>query len=171
VKEKRQTGTALEAHTRALYDKLVELGKPDPDLDGALVIVARLTDLHGELGIPSNYYAKIRALLFAGTDPCVIMLQRGGAGKPSVLALRHPPEAETFVQVGLTWRGVHGRVSLDAAERIQKLEAWRESLSPADENRLNIVEALRNHETRLAALEASHKGETNGKTAQDRSSH
>ena len=27
---------ALEHHTRAFYDKLVELGKPDPELDGAL---------------------------------------------------------------------------------------------------------------------------------------
>ena len=25
---------ALERHTRAFYDKLVELGKPDPELDG-----------------------------------------------------------------------------------------------------------------------------------------
>ena len=124
--------TALERHTRALYDRLVELGKPDPELDGALIVSTRLTLLHRELDIPAAYYAKIRAILFDGYDPCVVMLQRGGTGKPSVLALRHPPVADNFARMALTSAGVRGTVSSEA-QRIQKLEAWRDSLSPAVE--------------------------------------
>lgn len=165
--------TALERHTRALYDRLVELGKPDPELDGALIVSTRLTLLHRELDIPAAYYAKIRAILFDGYDPCVVMLQRGGTGNPSVVALRHPPSEEIFTEEGLTSARARDTVSSEA-QRIQKLEAWRDSLSPAEENRLNVVEALRNHELRIATLEAyvaNQEGETNGKTAQDRNNH
>ena len=106
------------------------------------------------MDIPGTYYAKIRAVLFDGIDPCVILLSRGVRGIPSVVALRHPPDAERFSDEGLTSAPAPATVLLDAVERIQKIEAWRDGLSPADENRLNVVEAIRNHEQRLAKLEA-----------------
>jgi hypothetical protein len=150
------------------------MGKPDPEMDGALVVETRISHLFQEIDIPSTYYARIRAILFGGADPCVVMLRRGTHGRPSVVVLRHPPTAELFADEGLTLARSAATVFLDAAERIQKLEAWRDSLTPADEDRLNVVEALRNHETRLVALEAaladrvaSQQGETNGKNAQD----
>jgi hypothetical protein len=158
---------ALERHTRAFYDGLELLGKDDPEI-GGLVVETRLSYLFQELEIPSTYYARIRVILFGGADPCVIMLRRGTHGNPSVVVLRHPPSAELFADEGLTQARSAATVFLDATKRVEKLEAWRDSLTPADENRLNVVEALRNHETRLAALEASQEGETNGKTAQDR---
>ena len=165
---------ALELHTRAFYDKLVELGKPDDELEGTLVVETRLTYLQRELGIPATYYAQIRAVLFDGFDPCAVMLKRGTHSMPSVVALRHPPDAEIFTDQGLTLRRTAATVLSDAAKRIAEIEAWRESLSPAEENRLNVVEALRNHETRLANIEAqltdilaSLQGETNGKNAQE----
>jgi hypothetical protein len=164
--------TALERHTRTLYDRLVSLGKYDAEFE-CEVVETRLTLLHRELNIPATYYAKIRAILFDGIDPCVVMLERGAVGNPSVVALRHPPSEEIFTSEGLTSVRARGTVSSEA-QRIQKLEAWRDSLSPADENRLNVVEALRNHESRLVKLEervANQEGETNGKTAQDRNNH
>lgn len=161
----------LEVHTRAYYDGLVVLGKPDPEMDDTLIVETRLTQLFQELDIPNTYYARIRTLLFGGSDPCVIMLRRGTSGMPSVVALRHPPSDEIFTDKGLTTRPHPGTVLLDALERVSKLEAWRESLSPVEESRLNVVEALRNHESRLAAIEASLTGETNAKNAQDRNNH
>jgi hypothetical protein len=162
---------ALELHTRAFYDALVELGKPDPEMGDMLIVETRLSYLHQELDIPGTYYAKIRAILFGGIDPCAVMLRRGTHGMPSIVALRHPPDAENFTAEGLTPRPHAATLLEDATERVRKLEAWRDSLSPAEENRLNVVEAIRNHETRLVRIEAQIlailQRETNGKTAQD----
>ena len=161
---------ALETHTNVLYERLEELGKPDPKLDDAMIVKTRLTYLFQELDIPAGYYSQIRSVLFDGFDPCVVMLERGSHGNPSVLAVRHPPDADSFARLALTLADRDGTVSVH--KRVDEIEAWRESLTPADENRLNVVDALRNHETRLAELEtqmaAILKGETNGKTAQDR---
>jgi hypothetical protein len=159
---------ALESHTRTFYGRLELLAKEDPEM--GLVVETRISHLFQELDIPTTYYARIRAILFDGADPCAVMLRRGTHGKPSVVVLRHPPTVEMFSDEGLTLHRAAATVFLDAAERIEKLEAWRDSLIPADENRLNVVEALRNHERRLATLEAyvaSLIGETNGKNAQD----
>lgn len=170
--EQSKLPKALELHTRATYDALASLGKPDPELDDALVVETRLTYLQKELDIPGTYYARIRAILFDGVDPCVVMLKRGTHGSPSVVALRHPPTAEQFADKNLTVAPHPGRLYLDATERIEKLEAWRDSMTVG--GTLSVIEALRNHEARLAAIEslmaqtaARGKGETNGKNAQD----
>ena len=169
--ETNKPPTALERHTRLLYDKLEELGEPDPEIEDTRIVETRMTHLFEELGIPVGYYSRIRSVLFDGIDPCVILIQRGSHGMPSVLAVRHPPTPEIFTQEGLTRRDSAGTVLLDAAGRVTELERWRDSLTPADESRLNVVEAIRNHEARLAKLEAllaegtASTGETNGKTA------
>ena len=41
---------ALELHTRAFYDALVELAEPDSELEGTLVVETRLSGLQRELG-------------------------------------------------------------------------------------------------------------------------
>lgn len=161
---------ALEQHTRALYDLLELLASPDPEMENVPIVETRLSLLYQQLNIPATYYAKIRAILFDGPDPCVVMLRRGTAGKPSVLAIQHPPDAEAFTKENLTLTRSAATVFLDAADRVYKLEAWRDSLTPADEDRLNVVEALRNHERRIATLESAIldlERQSNGKNAQD----
>lgn len=162
---------ALEKHTRAFYDILVSLGEPDPELENALVVEVRLSQLFKECGIPGTYYARIRAILFDGADPCVVMLSRGVVGRPSVVCLRHPPSKEIFTDEGLTTRPHTATLYADATARIKQLEAWRETVSPAG---FNVVEALRDHEHRLARLEAqmaempaTQERQSNGKKAQD----
>jgi len=130
-------------HARALYDELKSRAKPEPNGDELAEVY--MTSLYEELGISPNYRVAVRKILFDSNPPCAIKVVQGAGGRPTLVYLLREPNLSD-----LTGEDTSGRLSAgQISEKLKRLEAWRLSLAG-----LNIVEALRNHESRLAELEA-----------------
>lgn len=136
--------SAKERHTYAVYDVLADLAEPD-DI-GNNVVACNITDVYRNLDITPSYHKDIRRVLFDSNPPCLTMVARGGGGKPSVFYVHRRPEEKDFAS-DLTDVKESAKLSAgQIAERLERLEARLAGL--------NIVEALRNHEHRIAQLEA-----------------
>lgn len=149
--------SSLIRHTRAFYKYLADRAKPDED--GNVVAQVYLTSAFDELGISPNAQTQVRRILYESKPPCAVQVARGAGGKPSVIYLLREPQPEDFAtEKRLTDDGEPAKLSAgQMKERLERLEARTAGL--------NIVEAMQNHERRIAKLEArlTSQGEsTNG---------
>lgn len=168
-------GQAAITYTKQFYAILEKRAKleiivDDPQTDEmgtnsepreVLVFRGQLSDVFRELKVSQTFYSKIRAILIE--YDCVTYLQRGTRAYDSVLLLNHPPPEEVPPEV-LTRPSDPATLSAvaDALESLSHsvsvLEKWRESTGG-----INISEALRNMELRLARLEKPTEAKANNK--------
>jgi len=134
-------------HSRAFYKYLDDRSVEDED--GNRVASVYLTAALSELGISPPMRAKVYKVIYESNPPCAVAVVRGGGGKPSVIYLLHPPSEGDF-ENALTDAIPSDTVSPVAEEIAKRLERLEASTTG-----LNIVEALRNHEQRIATLEGS----------------
>jgi hypothetical protein len=141
--------SALYQYTVAFYDKLSKQAKRDTS--GELIFQGKLKEAFDSTGASSAYYTPVRQLLDSPEDdPCITLITRGNSKQGSTVRLNHPPpEAwENFSAKALTSPREGATLVVDIEARLERVEAWRESLGE-----VNIGKALIDMETRLRKLE------------------
>ena len=105
------------------------------------------------------YSDAIKLLQSPDLDPCVVIQQRGNPYQQTITNLHHPPPPGwgNFTRGDLTDGREAATMLLDAKEKVERLETWRESLGG-----VNLAEVLRNFETRITRLE-NKTGDVTGK--------
>ena len=119
-----------------------------------------LIDAYLAVGGHRAWYKDVRKLLESpDLDPCIIVVQRGNPHQPTITNLHHPPPPEwgNLTTRGLTDTRGLATMLLDVEGKVERLEAWRESLGG-----VNLAEVLRNFETRITRLE-NKTGDITGK--------
>lgn len=162
------TGKAAEYYAHQFYDALVAAAVTEtivpPEESGigdgrfgleqlpveALVYRGKITELWRELGISHPYYTKIRKIFMHHN--CVTYLQRGTRAYDTVLILNHPPPPVGSVDftIGDLTDDADSASLKEVAQTVRALQQWRETTAGG----LNIGEALREQEKRLAGLQA-----------------
>jgi hypothetical protein len=146
--------TAFYRYVKHAYELLEE--RSSVNEYGERVFEGHFSKLLGELGFSKRWYSEIRsALLIPVEDPCIEIVQRGTANQNTIVILRHPPPPEwaDLTAGGLTQARFRDTVYGRVEARVERLEAWRETLGG-----VNLAEALRNFEMRLSRLEAKAGG-------------
>jgi hypothetical protein len=148
-------GGASLAYAHKFYELMVERAKLEtiqgsfdvdiPEPVEVLVFRGKLTDIFVELKVSQKYYVTIRKIL--REYDCVQYLQRGTKAYDSIVILNHPPPEEISPLL-LTDSHSPAKIA-DVERRVTALEDWRVTTAGG----INIGEALRNMETRLAKLE------------------
>jgi len=152
-------------HAHTFYSALTDQAKLEPVADNTpgspepvkelLVFRGKLQDVWAAAGISQAYYSNIRKLL--RENGCITVVQQGTRNVPTIMVLNHPPpEGAKIPEEPLTARPTFAILD----RRVEALESWRDTFAGG----INIAEALRNMELRIASLEAANgrKGE-NGK--------
>lgn len=162
--QKEQIPLAAITHARQFYAILEERATEEPlpldpnvvyntedPVPTVLVFRGQLSDVFREMKVSQSFYTKIRAILIE--YDCVSYLQKGTRAYDSVLILNHEPPEEISPEV-LTRPSDPATLSVladrleDLEHSVKVLEKWRDSAGG-----INIGEALRNMELRLAKLE------------------
>lgn len=141
--------SAIYKATTATYLFLESRAKRDED--GDLIYEGSLIDAFNSTGMSSSYYTPVRKLLDSPpNDPCVTVFRRGNSTQMSLVCLNHPPPAEwkNITAGGLTAGRRIATLIVEVEGRVERLEAWRESIGE-----VNLSEALLNFERRIAKLE------------------
>lgn len=161
--------STTETYARQFYDLLVEqskLEKLPPEDTEHRVWRGKLLEAFIELGASQIYYSRIRNIFLE--YGCVTYVIRGTKAYPSVLILNWPPPEEISQDL-LTGPSKGGTVQTlaeaveEMTRRLRAVEDWRETTTGG----LNIGEALRDLEKRLAKLEGN---ATNGAKAEENTS-
>jgi len=146
AKAKEVPEPAVARHARKFYAELESRARPDGN--GNMVATVYITALYSELGVSPGYQVRVREILFDSNPPCAVVARQGAGGHPSVIFLLHPP-TEGNVEEALT--GEISRASLSVGQIEERVRGIEARLGTG----LNIVEALRNHERRIATLETA----------------
>jgi hypothetical protein len=113
------------------------------------VFKGSLTELYRAMGIGQSYYSRIMDSL--KSMGCVTMVQRGSRKTPSILVLHHAPDRGE-------WQAHHARPDLtkrmEGATLSDRVFNVEQRLGG-----INIVDAFKNLEERLQALEKKQKAE------------
>lgn len=141
----------LQAKTETIEGSF-DVAIPEPV--EVLVFRGKLTDIFADMKVSQKYYVTIRKIL--REYDCIQMLQRGTKAYDSIVILNHPPPEEISPTL-LTDAHSPAKIA-DVDRRVTALEDWRVTTAGG----LNIGEALRDMEIRLAKLEKER--ETSGKT-------
>lgn len=143
--------TPVVKNAITLWDAMKD--RADQRDEDVFIYHGKVTELFRELGIPTMYYSAIRRfLVHCG---CIEMVKRGARGTGSEVRLLHRPVPEDstaeIVKIAserLTVGPESATLSVEFERRIRRLEKWRETLGG-----LNIAEAFRNQEMRIADLQ------------------
>jgi hypothetical protein len=149
--------TAIYRHAVRMYEIMAE--RSFSTKYGERAFSGKLKDVFEETGASKAYYTPIRQLLDSpDLDPCITVLERGNASQRTLIRLNHPPPPEwgVIAPKDLTAPAIGATMIVDLAARVERLEAWRETLGG-----VNLAEALRNFESRISRLEGEREnGET-----------
>jgi hypothetical protein len=110
-----------------------------------------LMDAYLAVGGHRAWYSAIRKILESPElDPCIVYQQRGNPHQSTIINLYHPPSPDWGNLTAGDLTDTRGAAILiaEVQDRVQRLEAWRESLGG-----VNLAEVLRNFEMRLTRLE------------------
>lgn len=141
--------SALFQHTTNIYKYMEE--NSELNSLGERLYVGSIQEAVRSAGASSRYYTAIRKLLGSPPDdPCIDIVQRGNTYQPSIVLLKHPPPEgwEKIPPSALTQPAVSATLIAELTEKVEQLQAWRESLGG-----MNIAEAMINFENRLRRLE------------------
>jgi hypothetical protein len=137
-------------YAREFYDLLAKDAIVEPD--GTLLVWrGRITEAFKELGATSKYYTPVRAILVK--TGAITIVEAGSRNKDSIVVLNDPlpgPAELAPILAGLDLTGTRpgAKVWADVERRLSALEGWRETVGG-----INIAEALRDLEQRLASVE------------------
>jgi hypothetical protein len=149
--------TAIYRHALRVYEIMDK--QSFSNSFGERAFSGKLKDVFEEAGVSKAYYRPIRQLLDSpDLDPCITILERGNASQRTLILLNHPPPPEwgVITPKDLTAPAIDATMVADLAARVERLEAWRETLGG-----VNLAEALRNFESRISRLEGEREnGET-----------
>lgn len=129
--------SAIGDAANLLYKRLL-----DESVDG--IFVGKITEIYRLLGLPSGYYSYIIGTLKESKS--IEYLSRGRQGKPSKIKMGPPPDEVATLDLGLTSAPTAAKLE----RRMKALEAKYEAQTRGG---LNVPEALRNFEFRLAHIE------------------
>jgi len=155
---------------KQLYDKSVPMFVHDYDEDPRRIFRGSLTKTYAELGISTAYYSRVKRLL--ESQDCIEVVKRGHRTDPeTVVILNHPPSpfAEEVLRKKPKEALTSGQPVAILLARIEKLER-AEQARAEQEGGIDLVSALRNHESRLLKLEATESKVENGTEPTERPS-
>lgn len=142
---------ALYRHSHSTYEALEHSASTEHVGDQELRIYrGSVTKLWKTLNISMGYYSDVFTAL--EHNSCITRIQQGGRNVDSIIVLHGPPAWESWTTEGLQEPLTQPKPTDILSQRVEDLERRL--------GRLNIVEALANHEERLTALE---KPKTRGK--------
>jgi len=135
---------AFAGHALAVYDELEK--RAEHKENGEVVFTGKLTSVFAYHGVSTSLYSRVRRVLIESGS--ITIVERGRSGRPSVIRLHGAPSPEILSEKDLTLNRDSARLVLQLEKRVSALEARLP---------LNVTEALREHEVRIANLAASRK--------------